>query len=74
MSWRVADCLEILKAEVDERWPERDTASDGAIGDERHQQDPTSDHNAFIKDSDGVGVVRFKNVARSVSVGAGILR
>lgn len=42
--WRVAHCLEQLVAEADAAAPDRNRASDGSIGDQRHQQG-SSDHN-----------------------------
>lgn len=47
---RLALCLRILAREVDARWPDRATRSDGWIGDVRHQSLP-SDHNP---DADGI--------------------
>ena len=58
--WRVAGCLLVLRDEINERWPERDKASDGMIGDAAHASSD-SDHNPFIID-DGVGVVRALDV------------
>lgn len=60
--WRVAGSLVTLLAEVNHRWPNRDKASDGTIGDVRHQHETTSDHNPWIHDSHGVGVVRALDV------------
>ncbi len=39
-----APCLLVLRAQVDQRWPERSRASDGIMGDARHRQ-TLSDHN-----------------------------
>jgi hypothetical protein len=59
MSWRVAQALLTMRAEVDRKWPDRERASDGGIGDERHALLGTaSDHNPWIKDGNGIGVVR----------------
>lgn len=48
VDWRVAGSLEQLRHQLDELAPERSKASDGAIGDEDHQ-DRTSDHNPWWK-------------------------
>jgi len=61
MTWRVARSLLILRSEVDSVAPRRNKASDGSIGDAAHAT-RTSDHNPYIKDSRGVGVVRAIDV------------
>lgn len=63
MTWRVAKALLTLRNEVDKEFPDRDHASDGTIGNKAHQQlGNASDHNPWIKDADGVGVVRALDV------------
>lgn len=47
--WRLVPSLVSLIDEIDERWPDRDTSSDGSIGDASHQARP-SGHNP---DADG---------------------
>lgn len=62
-AWYLAPSLAVLRDEVDTRWPWRDRASDGTIGDEAHQG-TNSDHNpnsrdsvdAWDMDKDGVAV------------------
>jgi hypothetical protein len=69
MPWRVARSLLTLRNEVDKRWPNRDRTSDGTIGDKAHQAlGSDSDHNPFIKDASGVGVVR----GMDIDAGAGV--
>lgn len=43
-SWRVAKSLETLISQANRQWPSRSRASDGTIGDTRHQAEH-SDHN-----------------------------
>lgn len=60
--WRLAASLKVLLAECNARFPHRDKASDGTIGDARHQHESTSDHNAWLSDKNGVPVVRALDV------------
>lgn len=52
MAWRLAKSLEILRSQVNAKYPSRSKNSDGSIGDESHSA-RTSDHNP-----DDSGVVR----------------
>lgn len=61
--WYLAPALQVLRTEVDARWPDRDRTTDGTIGDQAHQA-TRSDHNpnargsvnAWDMDRDGVDV------------------
>lgn len=64
-SWRVARSLLALRAEVNAVWPHRDHTSDGTIGDAAHAS-TISDHNPWVKDSNGEGVVRALDTDRDV--------
>lgn len=55
--WRLAGCLIQQRAEQNALWPGRDIASDGTIGDAAHAG-RDSDHNPWVVDSRGMGVVR----------------
>lgn len=44
MACKCAPALDVLKRQIDERWPNRDKASDGCCGDAAHAS-RTSDHN-----------------------------
>ncbi len=57
MTYRLAESLKTLRAQIDKLWPKRSKISDGWIGDAAHAT-RTSDHNPYIKDKNGVGVVR----------------
>ncbi|MBA3292685.1 MAG: peptidoglycan-binding protein [Geodermatophilaceae bacterium] len=61
MAYRLAASLALLREEVNTRFPGRDKASDGWIGDPAHAS-RKSDHNPWRKDDRGVGVVRALDV------------
>lgn len=57
---RDARSLEVLLNEINKAAPNRSTASDGGIGDAAHAS-RDSDHNPWVKDANGVGVVRARD-------------
>lgn len=59
--WRNAKASLKLAEEVNGRWPSRDRSSDGTIGDAAHAS-RQSDHNPWVKDANGVGVVRARDI------------
>lgn len=60
MTWRVAKSLDQLLAQINALSPNRDKSSDGGIGDLRHQNEKSSDHNPWVQDN-GVGVVTARD-------------
>lgn len=58
--WRVAESLQRLLEQVNQMGPGRSKASDGAIGDPRHQS-RNSDHNPWVIDG-GIGVVTARDI------------
>lgn len=71
MAWRVARSLTVLRNQLDEAWPGRNTASDGTIGDAAHTS--TSDHAA--KDFPGWGndIVTARDITHDPGHGADML-
>jgi lysozyme family protein len=65
--WRTANSLAALKRQVDAAFPDRDTSSDGTLGDWRHQK-TVSDHNPHIID-DGIGVVTALDITHDPAHG-----
>ncbi|SNR43988.1 Putative peptidoglycan binding domain-containing protein [Haloechinothrix alba] len=69
MSWRVARSLETFRNQLDAAYPNRDTASDGTIGDEDHQN-RQSDHNPWY----GPGIVTAFDFTHDPDAGVDIDR
>jgi len=59
--WRNCRASLVLVAEINERWPNRDRSSDGTIGDAEHAT-RDSDHNPWLVDANGIGVVRARDI------------
>ncbi|MEV1064354.1 hypothetical protein [Streptomyces sp. NPDC050263] len=69
MSWRVANSLETLKAQLDTRFPGRSIAADGSIGDAAHQtRGNDSDHNPWF----GPGIVTARDFTHDPAHGLDI--
>lgn len=69
MSWRVAFSLDELLGHLDARFPTRDRASDGGIGDARHATQ-TSDHNPwFGPAADGKMLVTARDYTHDPAAG-----
>jgi len=67
-TWRLARSLVALRAQINVLAPQRRTASDGSIGDAAHAS-RNSDHNPWIKDADGLGVVSAIDVTHDLRAG-----
>ncbi|SNY55233.1 peptidoglycan-binding domain-containing protein [Paractinoplanes atraurantiacus] len=69
--WHLARSLARLRAEIDQRWPNRDRKSDGSIGDKDHEK-TASDHNpngrssvnAIDTDKDGISPMTLVEAAK----------
>lgn len=59
MTWRVAESLEVLRRQINEKFPDRDKSWDGGIGDEAHAS-RDSDHNPWVRE-DGTGIVTARD-------------
>lgn len=52
MQWRLAKSLEVLRKQINERWPQRDKSSDGTIGDPAHaarKSEHNPDENGLVR-------------------------
>jgi hypothetical protein len=68
MSWRVAESLQTLLKQLNAAFPKRSKASDGSIGDAKHAS-RTSDHNPWVKDKKGMGVVTARDFTHDSQTG-----
>lgn len=59
--WRRSKSLIKLTSQINAAWPERDTTSDGAIGDAAHAS-RNSDHNPWVIDRNGQPVVTAQDI------------
>lgn len=60
MGWRIAKAVEKLFVQLNTSFPDRSRVSDGAKGDAAHAA-RTSDHNPWVRDDKGVGVVTARD-------------
>ncbi|ESQ92605.1 hypothetical protein [Asticcacaulis benevestitus] len=67
-SWRLARSLEQLRSQINARFQSRSKASDGTIGDAAHAT-RSSDHNPWVVDSAGKGVVTAMDVSHDLAKG-----
>jgi len=67
MAHRIAKALSKLRSQVNSRWPDRNKASDGWIGDTAHQA-TNSDHNPHVKDGT-TGVVTALDITHDPKSG-----
>lgn len=67
-TWRTARSLNVLLGEVNAAAPARSKVSDGTIGDAAHAS-RDSDHNPWVIDDQGVGVVRARDVTHDPAGG-----
>lgn len=70
MSWRVAKSLITLRNQFNERFPRRNKASDGTIGDSKHAS-RASDHNPHVRDA-GQGVVTALDITHDPKNGVDV--
>lgn len=69
MSWFLAPSLVKLRDEVNERWPNRDKASDGAVGDTSHSARVSSHNPLWSAPGNWSGVVRAVDIDGNGKVG-----
>lgn len=67
MTYRLARALDVLRTQVNARWPARSKASDGWIGDAAHAT-RSSDHNPWVK-AGSVGIVTALDITHDPAHG-----
>lgn len=67
MTWRVAEALEVLRKQINAKFPARSKAWDGGIGDEAHAT-RNSDHNPWVKEG-SVGIVTARDFTHDPASG-----
>lgn len=72
MAWRVANSLNALLNQINARYPGRNKASDGSIGDAAHAS-RDSDHNPWVRDG-SMGVVTARDFTHDPARGVDIAR
>lgn len=68
MNWRLAESLKQLRRQLDTNYPDRSKISDGAIGNAEHAS-RASDHNPWVKDKSGSGVVTAIDITHDTGKG-----
>lgn len=68
MAWRIAPALETLREQLNAAFPKRSKVSDGGIGDAGHAS-RSSDHNPWVIDSKGKGVVTARDFTHDPATG-----
>ena len=71
MAWRLAKSLIKLRDQINAVAPHRSRASDGSIGDAAHAS-RDSDHNPWIKDGAGIGVVSAVDITNDPQGGMNV--
>jgi hypothetical protein len=65
-AWRTCKALVMLGQQIDQKYPRRNKQCDGTIGDAAHQS-RDSDHNPWVKDENGIGVVTARDITHDSS-------
>jgi hypothetical protein len=68
MSWREPIALKTIREQLNAAFPKRSKVSDGGIGDAAHAS-RNSDHNPWVKDKKGVGVITARDFTHDPATG-----